>query len=291
MFRLDRKDATLFLLVGFPPGAGTVKIEIQLKGCWISAVAAVVIAAAVLSSSLAHALSQQKAARILEAMNWYTEEYPPYNFEGEDGLPTGMAVEILMAAFREIGVGVAEADIRIAPWNRSYKFIQKKPGTALFSMTYTPERQKVMHFVGPSVPVNVSIIAPKKNSISARTPAELSELRIGVVRDDIGDQLIRKFAVSAEAIRRKNSIKQLLYLLGAGRVDAVAYATDVFNHAVKNTGGKASDYEELIVLKNGQLGYAFHRDTDTNVLEFLQKAIDDLRAEGTIDKIIAKYQN
>ncbi len=251
--------------------------------------AVAVVAAVALSSSVAHAISQQKAARILEAMDWYSEEYPPYNFAGEDGLPTGMAVEILMAAFKEIGVGVVAADIRIAPWNRSYKFIQKKPGTALFSMTYTPERQKIMHFVGPSVPVNVSIIAPKKNSVAARTPAELSELRIGVVRDDIGDQLIRKFAVSAEAIKRKNSIKQLLYLLGAGRIDAVAYATDVFNHAVKKSGGKASDYEEIVVLKNGQLGYAFHRDTDTNVLEFLQKAVDDLRAKGTIDEIIAKY--
>ena len=290
LFRLDRKGATLFFWSDFPRGEETVKHNMQPKGSWKRPLTAAVLALAVLVPSLSHAVSPQQAARMLETMNWYSEEYPPYNFKGEDGLPTGMAVDVLMAAFKKIGVGVVAADIKIAPWNRSYKFIQKRPGTALFSMTYTPERQQIMRFVGPSVPVNVSVIAPKKSSISARTPAELSELRIGVVRDDIGGQLIRKFAVSAEAIKRKNSIKQLLYLLGAGRIDAVAYAADVFNYAVRKSGGKPTDYEEIVVLKNGQLGYAFHRDTDPTVLQPLQKAIDELKAEGVIDKITAKYR-
>ena len=243
-----------------------------------------------LLSFAAQALTPEEAARKLEAMDWYSEEYPPYNFKGKDGLPTGMAVDILMAAFKKIGVSVVAADIRIVPWNRSYKYIQNKSGTALFSMTYTPEREKIMKFVGPVIPSNVSVIAPKKNKISARSVADLSKLKIGVVRDDIGDQLIRKAALSDDAIVRKNSLKQLLYLLGTGRVDAVAYATGVFSHAVKKSGGGSGRYKEVLVLKKGQLGYAFHKSTADDVLAPLQKAVDALRADGTIDKIIARYK-
>lgn len=233
--------------------------------------------------------TMEEAAREIEAMDWYTEEYPPYNFTGDDGLPTGIAVDILMAAFKKTGVNLKPGDIKIVPWNRSYKFIQKKPGTALFSMTYTPEREKIMKFVGPSIPSAVSIIAPKNSKIVARNVAELSQLKIGVVRDDIGDQLVRKLAVSDDAIKRKNSTKQLFYLLKSGRVDVVAYAVDVFKNAIKKTGEDPAQYEEIFILKKGQLGYAFHNSTVSEVLAPLQKAIDELRADGTIDKIIAAY--
>ena len=237
----------------------------------------------------AHSMSPEDAAAALETFTWYSEEYPPYNFKGEDGRPTGMAVDILMAAFERAGVDLPPGDIKIVPWNRSYKFIQKKPKTALFSMTYAPERQTIMKFVGPSVPSNISVIAPTKKGFGKLTAADLGDLKVGVVRDDIGDQLMRKLALSDDVIQRKNSMRQLLFLLRTGRVDAVAYAVDVFKYAMTGSGNNPGDYEEVLVLKEGQLGYAFHNSTAPEVLAPLQKAIDELRADGTIKKIIAKY--
>jgi len=239
-------------------------------------------------SAKADSMSVNAAAQRLSKMVWYSEEYPPYNFK-KDGVAAGMSVDILMAAFRRVGVKVTPKDIRIVPWNRSYKYIQKKPGTALFSMTYTPERRKIMKFVGPAVSVRVSIIAPKKADLGKITADSLSEFDIGVVRDDIGDQLIRKFPLSSESIHRKNSLKQLFYLLRSGRVDVVAYAADVFSHAVRNAGDDPADYVELMVLKEGKMGYAFHNSTDPDVLAPLQKAVDELWADGTIAKIISAY--
>ncbi len=233
-------------------------------------------------------LSMREAAAQLEDMKWYTEDYPPYNFK-KDGHLTGISVEILMAAFKKIGVGVERKDIRIAPWNRSYKFVQRKPGTALFSMTYTPERQEIMKFVGPAAPIQVAVIAPKVAKLKGLTRDKLGDLKIGVVRDDIGDQLLRKFAVSDEFIQRKNSLKQLIYLLKKGRVDAVAYAVGVFNFAVKIDGGHPGEYEPILPLKSGAMGFAFHNSTNPSVLAPLQQAIDELRAEGQIEKIISAF--
>ena len=194
-----------------------------------------IVAAVSLLTNGAMAAGPKDAAKKLEALHWYSEEYPPYNYTDENGVPTGMAVDILMAAFEKIGVSTSTEELQIIPWNRSYKFIQRRPGTALFSMTYTPERMKIMKFVGPSVPSNISIIAPKANAIKANNSSDLIDLTIGVVRDDIGDQLVRKLALSDGAVRRKNSLKQLLYLLDTGRIDAIAYAPTCSTTASRGT--------------------------------------------------------
>jgi polar amino acid transport system substrate-binding protein len=124
-----------------------------------------------------------------------------------------------------------------------------------------------------------------------RDVSDLAQLRIGVVRDDIGDQLVRQLALSDGVVTRKNSLKQLLYLLEAGRVDVVAYAVDVFYHSVRKAKLGTEKFAEALVLKKGQLGYAFHKSTPSEVLAPLQDAIDALRAEGVIDRIIAKYRD
>ncbi len=121
------------------------------------------------------------------------------------------------------------------------------------------------------------------------TAEDLGRLKLGVVRDDIGDQLLRKFALSNDAIQRKNSLTQLLFLFRTGRVDAIAYSVGVFKHAMKRSGQNPDLYEEVLVLKQGWMGYAFHHSTEPEALVPLQEAIDELHADGTIKKIIDRY--
>jgi polar amino acid transport system substrate-binding protein len=239
--------------------------------------------------SSAIAMTKEEAARVFEKLSWYTEEYPPYNFADENGQPTGMAVDILLAAFGKLGVKLTNGDLKIVSWNRSYKYVQEKPGTALFSMTYTPERQKIMSFVGPAIPLAISVIAPKKRNIVTRNTNDMRPLTIGVVRNDIGDQLIGKTTIPNGTIRRMVTAQQLYGLLENGKVDVVIYAVDVFKNVIRNEGGDPSQYEETLVLSSGQTGYAFHKSTDPEALMHLQQAIDELKSEGAIKKIISSY--
>lgn len=238
----------------------------------------------------AQAITSSEVVRQFEAMDWYTEEYPPYNFVGEDGVPSGIAVDILMAAFKRMNVNVPPSRIKIVPWADSYVRILRNPGTALFSMTYTPERLKFMKIIGPSVQSSVSIIALKKNKVSIKSEADLRRLMVGVIRDDIGDQLVRKFAISDSFVIKTKSVEKLTRLLLGGRVDVVVYATEVFNHAVKRFGGNVDDYESVYTLQKGKMGYAFHEETDIEVLNRLQSTIDAMWAEGIVDKITNKYR-
>jgi polar amino acid transport system substrate-binding protein len=235
------------------------------------------------------AMPDAEVIRQLESFDWISEEYPPYNFRGEDDVVTGMAVDILMAGLKKVGATVPAKNIKILPWKEGYKRVQRKAGTVLFSTTYTPERQQVMKFVGPSVPIRVSIIAPKSKKLAVKDPSDLSPLKIGVVRDDIGDQLVRKFALSDDNIAKKDTLKQLSYFFQRGRVDVIAYVPGVYSHYLKNSDLDPNEFEEVYLLKEGHVGYAFHNSTAPEVLAKLQAAIDELRSDGTIDEIIAKY--
>ncbi len=237
----------------------------------------------------ASAMTVEEAAIKLESIIWYTEEYPPFNFADENEIPTGITVDILLAAFKKIGVNITAKDIKIISWNRSYNYVQKKPGTALFSMTYTPEREKIVSFVGPALQNANSVIALKEKKISIKSPLELSKFELGVVRNDIGDQLITKQLKNKEKIRRLASAEQLYSLLQKGKLDAIVYSINVFNNIIKNSGGDPTEYEEVLVLSKNQVGYAFHKSTDPDVLAHLQQAIDELKADGTIKSIISGY--
>lgn len=224
----------------------------------------------------------------LESMHWITEEYPPFNYS-ENGQLKGITVDILMAMFAKTGVGLQRGNLHVLPWARGYEAALHKPGTVLFSTTYTIERLQHFKFVGPIIPTRVSLIAAKDRQLEIAAPEDMHTLQIGTVRDDIGDQLIRALGVGEEALERKHSAFHLVQMLARGRLDAIAYAEDIARHQFIRAKMNPDDYETVYVLQKSHMGYAFHRDTDSRVLEPLRKALDELRADGTVDRIYTSY--
>lgn len=229
-------------------------------------------------------------ARQLEAMTWYTEEYPPYNFLNKDGKVTGISTDILLKVFTRLGANITRSDIKLVPWTEGYEQVLRTPNTSLYSMTYTPERERVMKFVGPLVPSHISIMGPKASNIKITSEADLSDLIVGVIKDDIGDQLVKKYALSDSSIQRAKSLTQLIKLLERGRIDVVAYASTVFKYALVQHGFNPEAYQEHFKLKEGHLGFAFHKNTDPGLLGEMQRVVDDMLANGEVDALVKTYE-
>lgn len=243
-----------------------------------------------LSCAEAPAQTLAEAVQQIENMQWMTEQYPPFNYKDEqDGQLKGITVDILMEMFHKIGVKLTRDDLKILPWARSYNILLEKPGTALFSTTYTIERLQHFKFVGPIIPTQVSIIAAKSKGLEIASVEAMNRLKIGVVRDDIGDQLIRAQGVKDQAIHPNHSAFNMVQMLDKNRLDAIAYAEDIAKHQFLQAGMDPKDYESVYVLQKSHMGYSFHKSTDPRILEPLRKALDELRADGTVDKIYARY--
>ena len=78
-----------------------------------------------------------------------TEENPPYSFLDEDsGTIKGSAVEIVSALMHDAGVGYS---LTLLPWNRAFRETRDAPGTCLFVVNRTPEREPLFEWVGPLI--------------------------------------------------------------------------------------------------------------------------------------------
>ncbi len=226
----------------------------------------------------------------IEGLNWITEEYPPFNYRDPDtGEITGASVEVLIKIFSRLGIKSDNINIKIYPWARGYHKVLNDPGTVLFSTTYTLDRLQNMKFLGPVAPNIVAVIAPKSRQLSIESAEDLNHLKISVVRDDIGEQLLVGLGVKTEAIDQLNSGLSMVKKLASGRVDAVAYAFITTLSLFEQAKINPDDFEIIYVLKQSSMGYAFHNATDARILQPMRKALDELIIDGTRAKILAKY--
>lgn len=148
---------------------------------------------------------------------------------------------------------------------------------------------KSFKFVGPIIPTRVSIVAPKERALKINGPEDLAALRIGTILDDIGEQLVLDLGVPDTALSRNKSAVNLVRMLDRDRLDVIAYAEDIARYQFIAAGVDPNEYESVYVLQESHMGYAFHKSTDDAVLEPLQTALDELRAEGVIDSIYNSY--
>jgi polar amino acid transport system substrate-binding protein len=226
----------------------------------------------------------------IEKLNWITEEYPPFNYRDPNtGEITGASVEVLMQIFAKLGIKSDSINLKLYPWARGYNMVLNDTGTVLFSTTYTAERLKDMRFLGPVAANVVTVTARKSSRLSIESAEDLNQLKISVVRDDIGEQLLTGQGVKPEAIDQLNSGLSMVKKLASGRVDAVAYTYVTTLRLFEQAKINPDDFEIIYVLKRSNMGYAFHNATDDRVLGPMRKALDELIIDGTRAKILAKY--
>ncbi|MGM0643831.1 MAG: substrate-binding periplasmic protein, partial [Thermodesulfobacteriota bacterium] len=141
---------------------------------------AVVFASLLIFNGLSFAMSA-------EELNYYTEDYPPYNYE-KDGKLTGISVETLKLVWEEMGVSPQE--IELVPWARGYNKLKKSEGTCLFATTRTPAREDLFKWACPVAKGSRNVLIAKKDrNISIDSIEDANQYKVGAIRDDVAEQL------------------------------------------------------------------------------------------------------
>ncbi|EFC91103.1 extracellular solute-binding protein family 3 [Dethiosulfovibrio peptidovorans DSM 11002] len=223
----------------------------------------------------------------VDDIRFMTEELPPYNMKGDDGVATGIAVDVLAEIFKREGSSKTAKDVEVLPWARGYKEVQSTPNTCLFSMTYTDERKPMFKWVGPLAASRTAVVALRSKGIKVGSEADLADLSAGVIKEDIGDILARKVGMTKVEIAANNL--QNVKKLNSGRIDVWVYEESVAQWQLKDMGFDPADYETVFALSESHLYYAFHKDTDQTLIDRLQKVLDEMKADGSYQAILDKY--
>jgi polar amino acid transport system substrate-binding protein len=218
---------------------------------------------------------------------YMTEQYPPYNFE-ESGKVKGIVADLVMEMMAKMGV---DKPIKLVPWARGYQKVQTDRGTCLFSMTFTKEREPLFKWVGPVATTRVTLVKLKKNQmIKINDLDDVNKYKVGVIRSDIGEQLlINSGKVNTAVIEPVDRTVLNIRKLAAGRIDLISYGDAPLKWEIKKNGFNIADFETVFKISEGRLFIAFHKETPDKIIETFQQTLDGLKADGTYDRIISNY--
>jgi len=236
-------------------------------------------------------LSTYTYSQSLDDIYFITENNPPYNFK-DNGKLQGISIDLLLLMFKKLNAKQTLADLHLKPWSRGYNESLAKSNTCLFSTVRTEEREELFSWVGPIAATSISLIARKDKKIKISSVEDLSKYKMGVVRDDVGEQLLLKAGINVaniDQIGGVNVLIQSIRKLNKGRFDLFAYDDEVAFWIIKKQGFDPDNYETVYTLKKGQLYYACNKKVSQLLIQKLQQALDELKEEGLYQQIIDNY--
>ncbi|MGY0394837.1 MULTISPECIES: basic amino acid ABC transporter substrate-binding protein [unclassified Fusobacterium] len=208
-------------------------------------------------------------------------EFPPFEYL-EKGEIVGFDIEMM----NEIGK-VLDADIKIQDmaFDGLLPALQmKKVDVVIAGMTATEERQKMVSFTQPYYTASQVIIVKEGNN-SIKSFDDLKGKRVGVMLGFTGDVIVSD--MEGVKIERYNAAYAGIMALKADKIDAVVLDSEPAENYVKQNSGL-----QIAEAESAQEKYAIAvRKNDKELLEKLEKGLNEIKANGTYDKLLKKYFN
>ncbi len=206
--------------------------------------------------------------------------FPPYEYvEGDDYL--GIDVEIAQAIADKVGCELKIEDVDFGSIIAGVQTGKYDFGMA--GMTVTDERKKSVDFSETYATGVQSIIVPEGSDIQSADDLS-ADIKIGVQQDTTGD-IYASEDYGEDAVVRYKTGADAVQALVSGKVDCVIIDNEPAKSYVATNDG-------LVVLDTAYVEeeYAICVAKDnTDFLNDINAALDELKADGTIDKIIAEY--
>ena len=230
------------------------------------------------ASSGAAALSTVVAGKLTMATN---ATFPPYEMTTDSGEIEGIDVDTAKAIAEKLGL---ELQIDDMDFDAALLSVQQgKADIVMAGVTVTDERKAVMDFSDSYATGIQSIIVPNDSDIAS--PDDLAGKKIGTQRgttgyiycsDDFGEDSVVAYDNGLTAVQALNN----------GQVDAVvidnAPATE---YVAANPGLKVLD------TSYAEEDYAIGMAKGSALEDAVNKALEELKEDGTLQSIVDKYIN
>ena len=217
-----------------------------------------------------------------------TENFPPYNMAkngknfAQDENIHGIAVDIVREIFKRADISYS-LTLRF-PWERIYKLALENPGYGVFVMARLPEREKLFKWVGPIGPDDWIMLAKADSKIALGSLEQARQYKVGAYKGDaIAETLAKQGLNPIVVLRDQDNAKKL----ANGQIDLWATGDPAGRYLARQDG--VTDLKTVLRFNSAELYLALNKDVPDDVVARLQKALDELRKEGEVDAIMARY--
>ena len=251
-----------------------------------------VIAGILLVGILATALAGCKNADVTKkerekpVITLGSDSYPPYNYLNEDGIPTGIDVELATEAFRRMGYQVDVVQIN---WEKKKELVESGEIDCIMGCFSMEGRLDDYRWAGPYIASRQVVAVNENSDIYKLSDLEGKNLAVQSTTKPEGiflnrtDQRIPKLGNLISLGHR-----ELIYtFLGKGYVDAVAAHEESIVQYMKDYDTSFRILEEPLMITG--IGVAFAKEDDRGICEQMDQTLAEMRQDGTSLKIIEKY--
>lgn len=212
----------------------------------------------------------------------------PMNYKDDSGELTGFETEFTKAVCEKLGV---EPEFTVIEWSKKEFELKAKTIDLVWNgLTVTEDRKKEMLFSTSYMSNKQVTVVKKENADKYPDAASMGDIKIAFEGGSAGEDIIN--ATDALKNAKKTSLtaqKDALMEVKAGTSDACI----VDYTLAKAFTREGSDYSDLTVLENLNSAaeeYAIGaRLEDTETINKINGAIDELAKDGTLKKIAEKY--
>ncbi|MDP4144587.1 MAG: ABC transporter substrate-binding protein [Bacillota bacterium] len=209
------------------------------------------------------------------------DSFPPMEFRDENNNLVGFDVDLANEIGKKLGVKIKWVP---TDWNGILLSLNsKKFDIVLSSLSITDERKKQITFSDSYFDIN-QVIAVKNGNTSIKSSADLKGKAVGCQLGTTGDDAASKLTGLKE-LKKYDKATEAFHDLTIGRLDAVIIDSPVAGYYSKKGGGFSVLDEKLT---KEPIGIGF-RQGNTDLQQAVQKAIDELKKDGTLSKLSVKW--
>ena len=215
-----------------------------------------------------------------------SDSYPPYNYLNEDGIPTGIDVELATEAFQRMGYEVKVVQIN---WEQKKELVESGEIDCIMGCFSMEGRLDDYRWAGPYIASRQVVAVNASSDIYKLSDLEGKNLAVQSTTKPEGIFLNR----TDERIPKLGNLislghRELIYtFLGKGYVDAVAAHEESIVQYKKDYDTDFRVLEEPLMVVG--IGVAFAKADYRGICEQMNQTLEEMRRDGTSLKIIGKY--
>lgn len=216
-------------------------------------------------------------------------DFAPMGFTQDDGTIVGFDIDLANAVAEKMGVAV---EVKPIDWDsKSMELSTGKIDVIWNGFSITDERRQEVLFSNPYLSTKQSIVVKADSDI--KTKADLAGKKIALQDGSTSEDALKADTATYESIGDENISRfkensQVLMEINTGRADA-AVIDEVF---VRYYLQKENMLDQYVVLEEGfdEEDYGVGgRLGDYSLMEAINKALDECKADGTTSEISVKW--
>lgn len=215
-------------------------------------------------------------------------EFPPFEYVGDDGEPDGFDIALIRAIGEKLNMDVQVENMEFASLVAA---IGSKIDAAIAGMTVTEDRQAVVDFSDTYYEAVQSVIVLSDSDIAKKAEGEISAAdlenkTIGVQMGTTGNFIADE--IPGATVQAYNKAVDAVNDLVNGRVDLVIIDTNPAKVFEEKFEGKVVALDGSLFKFEPEY-YAIALPKGSELVEKVNKALADLKADGTFDALVAQY--